>query len=319
MDANGWSARKVADELSLANSTVVKALSLLELAPAVQGRVESGELTAAAAYEVSKLEDPGEQAEIAERVVAEKLTRDQTAAAVREKAGRKRQPGTAAARGGSAARRPASIEYRLDDGTSVTVSSPAAGGGQEAVVVALEQALTSRGKGRGGARPPSPKGYVRCGQPHHPDGARGSVPVGSPSGAARSMHIASSKAGWRRNIGCSASTAARIAARSASSIPAQAAATRRSSSRSRRGRRRGARCPAPFAPRPAASGRLRPGPGRAAHQRAHRLGVAEPGLETSDGLGQQPERAASTPARPMRSHATAWSDRTGRTSLPSSR
>jgi ParB family transcriptional regulator, chromosome partitioning protein len=153
MDANGWSARKVADELSLANSTVIKALSLLELAPTVQGRVEAGELTAAAAYEVSKLEDPDEQAEIAERVVAEKLTRDQTAAAVREKAGRKRHSGQAAARGGSAARRPARIEYRLDDGTSVTISSPAAGDGQEAVIAALEQALNlaRQGQGRGQA------------------------------------------------------------------------------------------------------------------------------------------------------------------------
>src|SRR6185312_14309369 len=36
MEANGWSARRVADELSLANSTVIKALALLELAPDVQ-------------------------------------------------------------------------------------------------------------------------------------------------------------------------------------------------------------------------------------------------------------------------------------------
>jgi ParB family transcriptional regulator, chromosome partitioning protein len=153
MDANGWSARRVADELNLANSTVVKALSLLELAPAVQQRVEAGELTAAAAYEVSKLEDRAQQVEVAARVVSEKLTRDQAAAAVREKSGRKHKPGPATVRDGSASSRPGRIEYRLDDGTSVTVSSPAAAGGQEAVIAALEQALqlARQGQGRGRA------------------------------------------------------------------------------------------------------------------------------------------------------------------------
>jgi ParB family chromosome partitioning protein len=79
MDSNGWSARKVADELNLANSTVVKALALLDLAPAVQERVEAGELAPATAYEVSKLEKTEDQLEVAGRIVKEKLTRDQAA------------------------------------------------------------------------------------------------------------------------------------------------------------------------------------------------------------------------------------------------
>jgi ParB family transcriptional regulator, chromosome partitioning protein len=152
MDTNGWSARRVADELSLANSTVVKALALLELAPAVQERVGAGELSPAAAYEVSKLEDPVQQAELAERVVSEKLTRDQAAAAVREKSDR-----PSGARSGTRreadATRPTRLEYRLDDGTTVTISSPAAVGGPEAVIAALEQALdrVRQGQGRGQA------------------------------------------------------------------------------------------------------------------------------------------------------------------------
>jgi ParB family chromosome partitioning protein len=153
MDANGWSARRVADELSLANSTVVKALALLDLAPTVQERVEAGEISPAAAYEVSKLEDPGQQAEVAERVIAERLTRDQAAAAVREKSGRRRGPATGTVRDAPAASRPAKIEYRLEDGTSVTVSGPAAAGGADAIIAALEQAIerVRQGQGRGQA------------------------------------------------------------------------------------------------------------------------------------------------------------------------
>jgi ParB family chromosome partitioning protein len=151
MDANGWSARRVADELSLANSTVIKALALLDLAPAVQERVGAGELSPAAAYEVSKLDDPRQQVEVAERVVAEKLTRDQAAAAVREKSGRKRAQQPAAA-DEAAARRPSKVEYHLDDGTMVTVSGPAAAD-PAGVVAALEQALAraQQGQGRGQA------------------------------------------------------------------------------------------------------------------------------------------------------------------------
>jgi ParB family chromosome partitioning protein len=148
MDANGWSARRVADELSLANSTVVKALALLELAPAVQERVGAGELSPAAAYEVSKLEDPVQQAEVAERVVREKLTRDQAAAAVREKSGRPSGASSGTPRKADTTR-PARIEYRLDDGTTVTISSPAAASGPEAVIAALEQALDRARQGRG--------------------------------------------------------------------------------------------------------------------------------------------------------------------------
>ncbi len=44
LDRNGWSAVRLAKALSLNNSTIIRALSLLDLPEAVQGRVESGEL-----------------------------------------------------------------------------------------------------------------------------------------------------------------------------------------------------------------------------------------------------------------------------------
>jgi ParB family chromosome partitioning protein len=150
MDTNGWSARKVADELNMANSTVVKALALLELAPAVQEQVEAGTLAPAVAYEVSKLEKPEDQVEVAGRVVAERLTRDQAADVVREKSGRPAKGKTASAKGkGSASRGSGRAEYRLDDGTVVSVAGPAVGSGQDAVIAALELALDRARKERG--------------------------------------------------------------------------------------------------------------------------------------------------------------------------
>jgi len=140
MDANGWSARKVADELNLANSTVVKALALLDLAPSIQEQVEAGALAPASAYEVSKLETPEDQLEVAGRIVSEKLTRDQTAVAVREKSGKPRSV-KSPARSKVSAGRPGRAEYRLDDGSIVLVSGPAVTNGPNGIVAALERAL----------------------------------------------------------------------------------------------------------------------------------------------------------------------------------
>jgi ParB family chromosome partitioning protein len=141
MDSNGWSARRVADELNLANSTVVKALSLLELAPDVQGEVDAGRLSPAAGYEVSKLASAEEQREVAGRIVSEGLTRDQAADAVREKAGRPRKKRPSSGQVSESVRGRSRAEYRLDDGTTVSVAGPAARSGQDSVIAALEAAL----------------------------------------------------------------------------------------------------------------------------------------------------------------------------------
>ncbi len=86
MDLNEWSARQVARELAIDHSNVVRSLKLLETPAAVQDLVEQGTLSPATAYEVSKLEDPGAQAEVAARVVAENLSRAETVEVVRQAA-----------------------------------------------------------------------------------------------------------------------------------------------------------------------------------------------------------------------------------------
>jgi ParB family chromosome partitioning protein len=94
LDANGWSARQLAAELSIHHAQVVRAMALLDLPAEVQDRVEQGGLSPATAYEVSKLEDPAAQAELAQAAVAEKLTRSEVAEAV--KAVRARRPARSA-------------------------------------------------------------------------------------------------------------------------------------------------------------------------------------------------------------------------------
>jgi ParB family transcriptional regulator, chromosome partitioning protein len=82
MDGNGWSVSQVARELAVDHSNVSRALALLTLPEGVQGQVEQGVLSPATAYEVSKLDDPASQAEVASRVVAEGLSRSETVEAV---------------------------------------------------------------------------------------------------------------------------------------------------------------------------------------------------------------------------------------------
>jgi ParB family chromosome partitioning protein len=75
MDAKGYTTRELAAELHIAQTSVVRALALLELPDNVQARVEGGALAATVAAELTKLEDPAVQEEVAEAVVAEGLTR----------------------------------------------------------------------------------------------------------------------------------------------------------------------------------------------------------------------------------------------------
>ncbi len=106
IDAKGWSVRQLAAELSVHHAQVVRALALLELPAEVQGRVEQGGLSPAAAYEIGKLEDPAAQATLAETAVDQKLTRSEVLEAV--KAVRARRPAAVA--------RPEPVTIDLGDG-----------------------------------------------------------------------------------------------------------------------------------------------------------------------------------------------------------
>jgi ParB family chromosome partitioning protein len=134
MDLNGWSTHDVARELAVDQSSVVRALKLLDLPAAVQEQVEHGTLSPATAYEVSKLEDPEEQVALADQVVAEGLSRAETVEAVRRASGR-------SAKGkGRGARKPTTRVFRRVAGCTVTVEN-GRGLDPETVRAALAEAI----------------------------------------------------------------------------------------------------------------------------------------------------------------------------------
>jgi ParB family chromosome partitioning protein len=94
VDRRGCSYRQLAESLNISHMAITRALNLLTLPAVVQERVESGQLAPSVAYEVSKLEDPDDQAEVAARVVAEGLSRAETVEAVKRAASRPRAGGS---------------------------------------------------------------------------------------------------------------------------------------------------------------------------------------------------------------------------------
>ena len=139
LDAKGWNAARLAEELHIRDSTVFKALALLELPGEVREQVASGAIKPATAYELSQLDRPEDQVEMAERVVAEKLTRDQAVAVVREKTGR----------GGAPTRSGRSRDPSRRGAEEVTFSG-LADDRPETIIATLKQALKQiQGRARG--------------------------------------------------------------------------------------------------------------------------------------------------------------------------
>jgi ParB family chromosome partitioning protein len=119
IDANGWTANRLASELAITESWVSKILALLNLPEPIQAKVESGEMSGATAYVLSKIEDPEAQAEVAERVVAEGLSRAETIEAVRRTTPAKKSAGSKG-RGVARQSKPVVKTFRVPEG-KVTV------------------------------------------------------------------------------------------------------------------------------------------------------------------------------------------------------
>lgn len=112
MEVRGWSHRQLGDYLHIAPSAVSQALALLRLPEPLRERVEQGGLAVATAYQISKVDDPDAQVELAARVAAEGLTATDTAAVVKGRA-----PARAKGRG----RKPTARVFRTGPGPRVTV------------------------------------------------------------------------------------------------------------------------------------------------------------------------------------------------------
>ena len=130
LDAKGWSHSQLARELSIPVSAVTHALALLKLPETVQSRVESGELAARTAYELSKLPDSASQLELAEQAATGKLPVAQAADVVKARKAGRPTPASVAAR----------REVKLDNGTKVTITGADAVT-PEAQIAALQAAI----------------------------------------------------------------------------------------------------------------------------------------------------------------------------------
>jgi ParB family transcriptional regulator, chromosome partitioning protein len=141
MDANGWSARRLAEELHISHQTVIRAVGLLELPAEVRDRVESGELSPRAAAEIATLEHPEDQRVVADLAVSGALNRDQVADVV--KARKSGRVGASPAVGRA--------EFKLEGGRKVTVAG-LPDDRPETILAALREVVkTVQARIRGGA------------------------------------------------------------------------------------------------------------------------------------------------------------------------
>jgi ParB family chromosome partitioning protein len=79
----GLTQRQLAERLQVSQGAIAQALALLDLPAPVQAQVDGGRLAPTVAYEVAKLPTPEIQAELADRILAEGLTRAAVVAEVR--------------------------------------------------------------------------------------------------------------------------------------------------------------------------------------------------------------------------------------------
>jgi len=85
MERRSWSYRELGEFLHISKGKIAKAIALLDLPEPVQGLVERGTLSPNTAYEVSRLEDATEQVDLAQRVITENMTADETAKTVKSR------------------------------------------------------------------------------------------------------------------------------------------------------------------------------------------------------------------------------------------
>jgi ParB family chromosome partitioning protein len=84
MDANAWSARRLAEELHVDHDKISRAIKVLRLPEDVQEQVASHHLAPSTAAEIARLPDAETQRTLARQAVAEGLSRDQVAEEVRK-------------------------------------------------------------------------------------------------------------------------------------------------------------------------------------------------------------------------------------------
>jgi ParB family chromosome partitioning protein len=76
LEARGLSQRQLAERLQIGHSSIVRSLALLNLPEIIRDSVESGQIAPNTAYELTKVANPTEQAELAKEAARGRLKRD---------------------------------------------------------------------------------------------------------------------------------------------------------------------------------------------------------------------------------------------------
>jgi ParB family transcriptional regulator, chromosome partitioning protein len=132
--ARGLTHRQLAERLQIGHASIARALALLDLPEPIQAEVEAGSIAPNTAYELSKVADPAEQADLARQAAEGRLRRD-------EIKGRTRASTSAKGRGAGKgkAKPPTSRLIRLDGGFKLTVENRR-GFNARALLAALREA-----------------------------------------------------------------------------------------------------------------------------------------------------------------------------------
>lgn len=125
IELNRWTAQQVGEALRVPPSTVSRSLALLRLPADIQQQVDSGQVPARSAYELSKLTDDNTRRELAQQAASGKLNHEQAAAAVRQRRGKRREKSRATRQ-----------VFLTEEGWKVTVSA-----GKKGTYHDIEQAL----------------------------------------------------------------------------------------------------------------------------------------------------------------------------------
>ncbi len=99
MQESGWNASETAAKLGFSNAKVSRLRELLTLPEPIRDAIRAGRIPASSGADLSRIEDPHEQAALAERVASGEVTRDGLAGMVkRRRVGRMEKTSTTASR-----------------------------------------------------------------------------------------------------------------------------------------------------------------------------------------------------------------------------
>lgn len=131
MEVTGCNASQAAAKLSFSAAKVSGLLKMLSLSQPIIDLIEAGKIPASGAYELARIDDPAQQAELARQIASGRLTRDGVI-------GERKAARRSAAAPKSAAQ-PGRVTAMLGAGRSVTVTSP--GLSLERFIDAIEEVL----------------------------------------------------------------------------------------------------------------------------------------------------------------------------------